>query len=235
MLEIKRLNAGYGDVQILWDIDLKVQPKSITALIGSNGAGKTTLLRSIFGTLKPYSGDIVFEGTPITELPYTVRSTVQITMIPEGRQLFGGLSVENNLLMGAYSRKDRNGIKRDLAWVYAIFPRLRDRRKQTSGTLSGGEAQMCAIGRGLMADPKFLMIDELSLGLAPLAVEELLGVLTEIQSEKGLTILMVDQDVQTALEISSTGYVLVNGRIEMTGDSKTLLKDPEIQKAYLGL
>jgi branched-chain amino acid transport system ATP-binding protein len=171
----------------------------------------------------------------ITELPYSVRSNMQISMIPEGRQLFGGLSVENNLQMGAYNRRDRTKIKNDLEWVYDILPRLKERRKQMAGTLSGGEAQMCAIGRGLMADPKFLMIDELSLGLAPVVVEELLTVLKEIHSEKGLTILIVDQDVQTALEISRTGYVLVNGGIEMTGDSKTLLRDPEIQKAYLGL
>jgi branched-chain amino acid transport system ATP-binding protein len=158
-----------------------------------------------------------------------------IMMVPEGRQLYSGLSVEDNLIMGAYTRRDRHAVKDDLLWIYDILPRLNERRKQLAGTLSGGEAQMCAIGRGLMAAPRILLLDELSLGLAPVVVDNLIAVLKDIQGKKGISILLVDQDVQVALGIAEKGYVFVHGHVEISGDSKSLLENPEIQKAYLGL
>jgi branched-chain amino acid transport system ATP-binding protein len=235
VLQVERLNAGYGDVQILWDLSLEVQEKSITALIGANGVGKTTFLRTLAGALSPYDGRILFEGEDITARPQSWRARRGIMMIPEGRQLYSGLSVEDNLVMGAYTRRDRPGVRRDLEWVYTIFPVLKERRRQLAGTLSGGEAQMCAIGRGLMAAPRLLLLDELSLGLAPVAVDTLIGVLRQIHAERGITILLVDQDVQTALEVASRGYVFVHGRVEMSGPAAELLRNPEIQKAYLGI
>ena len=235
MLKIEALNSGYGDVQILWGVDMEIKEGSITALIGANGVGKTTLIRSIAGAIVPYNGKITFDGKDITSVPQPRRAALGIMMVPEGRQLYSGMSVEDNLLMGAYTRKDKGGIKRDLEWVYSILPVLKDRRKQLAGTMSGGEAQMCAIGRGLMADPKLLMLDELSLGLAPVVVDSLVNILKEIHKTKKITILLVDQDVQVALGVASTGYVIVHGRIEMSGEAKALLDNPEIQKAYLGL
>jgi branched-chain amino acid transport system ATP-binding protein len=235
MLKAEALNAGYGDVQILWDVSMNIETGSITALIGANGVGKTTFLRTVTGAISPYSGRILFDGADITRVPQPKRAEMGIMMVPEGRQLYSGLPVEDNLLMGAYTRRDRVGIKRDLAWVYSILPVLKDRRKQLAGTLSGGEAQMAAVGRGLMADPKLLLFDELSLGLAPVVVDNLVKILREIHETKKITILLVDQDVQVALGIAETGYVIVHGRVEMSGESKLLLENPEIQRAYLGL
>jgi branched-chain amino acid transport system ATP-binding protein len=235
MLKVEGLNAGYGDVQILWDINIEIETGSITALIGANGVGKTTFLRTLAGAIQPYNGQILFDGKNITHLPQTWRARHGIMMVPEGRQLYSGLTVEDNLKMGAYTRRDRDGIRRDLNWVYEILPVLKDRRKQLAGTLSGGEAQMCAVARGLMADPKMLFLDELSLGLAPVIVDDLIKVLREIHDKRDITILLVDQDVQIALELASSGYVFVNGRVEISGPSGELLENPEIQKAYLGI
>jgi len=235
MLKVEHLNAGYGDVQVLWDMNIEIEPETITALIGSNGVGKTTFLRTIAGSITPYSGSILYDGNDITRLPQPKRARRGIMMVPEGRQLYSGLSVEDNLMMGAYTRNDRKKIREDLEWIYEIMPRLKERRKQLAGTLSGGEAQMCAISRGLMAAPKLLMLDELSLGLAPVIVDDLVKVLAKIHREWGITILLVDQDVQTALEIASRGYVIVHGQVEMSGDSSELLKNPDIQKAYMGI
>lgn len=235
MLKVEGLNAGYGDVQILWDLSVEIETGSITALIGANGMGKTTFLRTLAGAIRPYSGNILFDERDITHLPQSWRARNGIMMVPEGRQLYSGLPIEDNLKMGAYTRRDRKGIRRDLDWVYSILPVLKDRRKQLAGTLSGGEAQMCAVARGLMADPKVLLLDELSLGLAPVIVDGLIQVLREIHEERGITILLVDQDVQIALELASSGYVFVNGRVEMSGESEELLKNTEIQKAYLGI
>ncbi|MFA6505489.1 MAG: ABC transporter ATP-binding protein [Treponemataceae bacterium] len=235
MLKMEGLNAGYGDVQILWDIDLDIRGGSITALIGANGVGKTTLLRTIAGGITPSKGKIIFNGEDITRVGQPRRAEMGVMMVPEGRQLYSGMSVEDNLLMGAYSRRDKPGIKRDLEWVYSILPVLKDRRKQLAGTMSGGEAQMCAIGRGLMADPKLLLLDELSLGLAPVVVDSLVAILKEIHVSKKITILLVDQDVQVALGIAEKGHVIVHGRLEISGDSASLLNNPDIQKAYLGL
>ncbi len=235
MIRVESLSAGYGDVQILWEVSLEIEPGTITALIGANGVGKTTLLRTLAGAIRPYSGRILYDGRDITALPQTWRARNGIMMVPEGRQLYAGLSVEDNLKMGAYTRRDRAGVRRDLEQVYTILPRLAERRRQLAGTLSGGEAQMCAIARGMMADPKVLLLDELSLGLAPVIVDQLIKVLNRIHQERGITILLVDQDVQTALEVASRGYVIVHGRVEMSGDSAKLLEDPQIQKAYLGI
>jgi len=235
MLRVEGLNAGYGEVQILWDLSLEIPAGSITALIGSNGVGKTTCLRALAGGLAPYSGRILYEGQDISSRPQAWRARHGIMMIPEGRQLYSGLSVEDNLRMGAYTRHDRPGVRRDLDWVYTILPVLRERRRQLAGTLSGGEAQMCAIGRGLMAAPRLLLLDELSLGLAPVVVDSLVRVLRDIHAQRGLTILLVDQDVQTALELAGRGYVLVHGRMELSGPARELLDNPEIQKAYLGI
>ncbi len=235
MLKVEGLNAGYGDVQILWDLSVEIETGSITALIGANGVGKTTFLRTLAGAIQPYSGKILFGGRDITRLPQSWRARNGIMMVPEGRQLYSGLTVDDNLKMGAYTRRDRKGIRRDLDWVYSILPALKDRRKQLAGTLSGGEAQMCAVARGLMAYPKVLLLDELSLGLAPVIVDGLIEVLREIHESRGITILLVDQDVQIALELASSGYVFVNGRVEISGESEKLLKNTEIQKAYLGI
>ena len=235
MLRVEGLNGGYGDVQILWDVSLDITEGSITALVGSNGVGKTTLIRTLAGALMPKSGKITYYGKDITHVPQSKRAAMGIMMVPEGRQLYSGLSVEDNLFMGAYVRKDRKAIKEDLEWVYSILPRLKERRKQLAGTLSGGEAQMCAVGRGLMAAPKLLMLDELSLGLAPVMVDALIAVLLDIQAKRKITILLVDQDVQVALGIAEKGYVFVHGHVELSGDSKSLLANPEIQKAYLGI
>ena len=231
MLRIESLDAGYGDVQILWDMNMVVEDKTITALIGSNGVGKTTFLRTVAGALKPYKGRIYFQDQDITHFPQQKRAKLGILMVPEGRQLYRGLTVEDNLMMGAYTRKDKKKIKGDLDWIYSIMPRLKERRKQLAGTLSGGEAQMCAVSRGLMAAPKLLMIDELSLGLAPVVVDDLVKILKKIQSEWNLTVVLVDQDVQTALEIAEKGYVMVHGHVEMEDQSEKLLANPEIQKA----
>ncbi len=235
MLKVENLNAGYGDVQILWDVNMESESGAITALIGANGVGKTTFIRSLAGAIEPKSGRIVFEGEDITRMPQPKRAARGIMMVPEGRQLYSGLPVEDNLMMGAYTRKDRKAVRQDLEWVYSILPRLKERRKQLAGTLSGGEAQMCAVARGLMADPKLLLLDELSLGLAPVMVDTLVAVIRGIHEEKKITILLVDQDVQVALNLASKGFVFVHGRVEMSGESRSLLENPEIQKAYLGL
>lgn len=235
MLKLEGINAGYGDVQILWNINLDIRAGSITALIGANGVGKTTLIRTIAGAIAPKSGKIVFDGSDITRVGQPRRAEMGIMMVPEGRQLYSGMSVEDNLLMGAYPRRDKPAIKRDLEWVYSILPVLKNRRKQLAGTMSGGEAQMCAIGRGLMADPKLLLLDELSLGLAPVIVDSLVSILKEIHQSKKITILLVDQDVQVALGIAEKGHVIVHGKVEISGDSAALLGNPDIQKAYLGL
>jgi branched-chain amino acid transport system ATP-binding protein len=235
MLKVEALAAGYGEMQILWDVNLSVETGSITALIGANGVGKTTFLRTLAGAIAPYSGRIVYDGRDITSLDQPKRAALGIMLVPEGRQLYAGLSIEDNLIMGAYTRRDKPAIKRDLEWLYALLPRLKERRKQLAGTLSGGEAQMCAVARGLMAAPRLLLLDELSLGLAPVVVDVLLKMIGDIQKERGISILLVDQDVQVALETAQTGYVFVHGHVEMSGESRQLLENPEIQKAYLGL
>ncbi len=234
LLEVRNLNVAYGDVQVLWDVSFKVEEKSIVAIVGANGAGKTTLLRTISGILPAKSGDIIYAGESITKLkpPEIVRRG--IIHVPEGRRLFPEMTVEENLIMGAYHLKDKRVIGENLDYVYELFPRLADRKRQKAGSLSGGEQQMVAIGRGLMANPKLFLIDEMSLGLAPLIVDTLIDIVVEV-NKRGTTVLLVEQDVQLALEHSHYGYVLDTGRLVMEGPSKELLNDPKIKEVYLGL
>lgn len=233
MLEIESLSAGYGDVQILWEVSLKVEDGEVVALVGSNGAGKSTLLKVISGLLRPKGGEIRFDGQRISGLDSEVIVNRGITQIPEGRRLFPEMSVEENLFMGAYMRRDGR-IKEDLKWVYSLFPRLEERRTQLAGSLSGGEQQMCALARGLMSRPQLLMVDEMSLGLAPIIVDELVEVLKQINGT-GTTIMLVEQDVQLALENSYHAYVLETGRVVIEGPSAELVENEEVKQAYLGL
>jgi branched-chain amino acid transport system ATP-binding protein len=235
MLDIQGLNLGYGDIQVLWDIQVRIDDKEVVALAGSNGAGKSTLMKGIIGILKPFSGAILFRGEEISSLPPFQRVPLGISLVPEGREIFYWMSVEENILMGAYTRTDRSGIQKSLEWVYNLFPRLRERRTQQAGTLSGGEQQMCAIARGLMADPKLLLVDELSLGLAPVMVDRLVGAVREIHGTGRISILLVEQDVQVAFELSSRGYIIETGRIVAEDTSQKLLGDNRIREAYLGI
>jgi branched-chain amino acid transport system ATP-binding protein len=233
-LSITNLQAGYGDVQVLWDISLEVSAGEIVCLIGSNGAGKSTLLRCISGLVAATSGHVVIDGMDMTNASEAGVVRAGIAHVPEGRRLFSAMSVHDNLLMGAYLRKDKAQIAEDLDFVYRMFPVLAERRRQDAGTMSGGEQQMCAIGRGLMARPSLLLIDELSLGLAPRAVELLFERLREI-NKKGVAILLVEQDVMDALAIADRGYVINRGRVSMSGESKVLAVDPAIREVFMGL
>jgi branched-chain amino acid transport system ATP-binding protein len=234
LLTIEGLSAGYGDVRVLWDISLSVAAGEITCIVGSNGAGKTTLLRTVSGLVPAASGCIRFAGADITSLTPDQILGRGVAHVPEGRRLFRGLNVRDNLLLGAYLRRDDAEIRRDLDYVFSLFPILRERQRQDAITLSGGEQQMCAIGRGIMSRPKLLMIDELSLGLAPRLVERLTEALVEI-NRRGVTILLVEQDVMTAFEIAQFGLVIETGRVGMHGTTKQLADDPGIRQAYLGM
>ncbi len=234
LLEIDGLQSGYGDVQVLWDVSLSVGRGDLTCIVGSNGAGKSTLLRTISGLLTPRAGSIRFDGEELAGQPADAVLARGIAHVPEGRRLFKGLSVRDNLLLGAYLRRDRDAVQEDLAFVYGLFPILKDRQWQDATTLSGGEQQMCAIGRGIMSRPRLLMIDELSLGLAPRLVERLGEALLQINGT-GLTILLVEQDVMTAFEIARQAFVIETGRVSMTGTTERLGSDPKIREAYMGL
>ena len=234
-LKVSSLLAGYGEINVLWGVDFTIKNGEITAVIGSNGAGKSTLMRTLSGLIAPTEGEILFEGASIgKETPAQILAR-GIAHVPEGRRLFGAMSVEENLMMGAYLRTQlsRAELARDLDRIYQIFPKLYERRRQAASTMSGGEQQMCAIGRGLMSAPTLLMIDELSLGLAPVLIEHLIGSLIKL-NEEGLSIFVVEQDVVTALEVSQTSLVMDQGRIVRQGASKDLLADPSIRAAYLG-
>jgi branched-chain amino acid transport system ATP-binding protein len=235
ILELKGLCAGYGEIQVLWGIDLDVRRGEITALIGSNGAGKTTLMRALSGLIPTRAGNYFSQGKDLTGDSAAEILSHGIVHVPEGRRLFGAMSVEENLLMGAYSRKaGRSEIHRDIDRVYATFPKLWERRRQAAATLSGGEQQMCAIGRGLMAAPLLLMIDELSLGLSPLLVEQLVAALRALNAT-GTSILLVEQDVTTALDLCHRAFVMDMGRIVRSGAGPELLADPIVRDAYLGV
>lgn len=233
LLELQGIDAGYKGLQILWDIDLVVRPGEWLALLGANGAGKSTLLKTIAGLIKPFTGELRYSGNTLNEIPVHERVGLGISLVPEGRRLFTGMTVKENLLMGAFLYNDRNLIMEQLDKIYALFPVLKEREKQVVGTLSGGEQQMCAIGRGLMSRPKLLLVDELSLGLAPVVVDHLLETLLSIK-QAGVTLMVVEQDVYGALMYADRGYVLQEGRIINSGESRQLLSDPEIQKGYLG-
>ncbi len=234
MLKIEHLNAGYGDIQVLWDINLEIQAGEVVALIGSNGAGKSTLLWVLSGLLKPKSGAIWFEGQNLAGMPPDRIVSIGLTQVPQGRRLFAGLTIKENLLQGAYTRSDTAAIKDDLDFVLTLFPRMKERLKQAAGSLSGGEQQMCAVGRGLMARPKMLMVDEVSLGLAPIVVESIYEAIGKIRA-RGTTVLIVEQDVQVALEQADRGYVLDVGHVIMSGAARDLLASPKIKEAYLGI
>ena len=233
-LAIERLQAGYGDVQVLWDVTIEVGTGELACLIGSNGAGKTTLMRCISGLLAITAGQIVVDGRSMEQAAPADFLRAGIAHVPEGRRLFSAMSVRDNLLMGAYLRDDKDRIAEDLERVYAMFPILAERRRQDAGTLSGGEQQMCALGRGLMARPSLLLIDELSLGLAPRMVELLSERLREI-NRSGVAVLLVEQDVMNALELATRAYVIDQGRVTKAGLSASLASDPAIREAYMGI
>ena len=235
LLKINNLSAGYGAVQVLWDIDLELREHEIVCIVGANGAGKSTLLNAILGAVSPWQGSIRFDDQDITALKPPQRVKMGLGFAPEGRHLFYGLSVEDNLLMGAFQRDKGSGVKKDLEMVYGLFAPLARFRKRMAGSLSGGEQQMCAIGRALMARPKALVIDELSLGLAPIVVDDLIEILSSLKTEKGLAILIVEQDVHVALDLADRGYVLESGSVTRTGDSRELAADDHIKEAYLGI
>ncbi|MEO5881037.1 MAG: ABC transporter ATP-binding protein [Caldimonas sp.] len=235
LLQVQGLEAGYGDVQVLWGIDFAVRRGEIACVVGSNGAGKTTLLRTLSGMVAPRAGSARFDGQELAGATSETILRAGIAHVPEGRRLFRGMSVRDNLMLGAYLRSDdRADVQRDLDYVYALFPILEERERQDASTLSGGEQQMCAIGRGLMSRPTLLMIDELSLGLAPRAVEKLSESLLEI-NRTGLTILLVEQDVFTAFELATSGVVIETGRVAFSGTSDQLAEDPRVRSAYMGV
>jgi branched-chain amino acid transport system ATP-binding protein len=235
LLTIRGLESGYGDVQVLWGLNMEVHEGEITAVIGSNGAGKSTLMRTISGLVRAQRGEISFLGKSLAGATPEEVLNAGIAHVPEGRRLFKGLSVRDNLLLGAYTRNaSAADIQKDLEEIYAVFPRLRERFSQDASTLSGGEQQMCAIGRGLMSKPRLLIIDELSLGLAPKATEQLVDALHQFNA-KGLTILLVEQDVFTALDMAKRAYVIENGRVMLSGLSPELHDNPMIRQAYLGM
>ncbi len=233
MLSIKHLGSGYKPMQVLWDIDLHLQKGEWLALLGSNGAGKSTLLKTVAGLLKPFCGEILYQGKEISRFPVHERVELGIALVPEGRRLFAGMTVGENLMMGAYVQNDNGKTADQLQMVYNLFPILKQRETQIVGTLSGGERQMCAIGRALMSQPILLLVDEMSLGLAPVIVDDLLDTMVNIQQE-GVTLFVVEQDVNTALIYADRGYVLREGKIVKSGEAEQLLTDPGIQKDYKG-
>ncbi len=234
LLEVKDITSGYGEVQILWGSDMNLEKGKLTCLVGANGAGKTTLLRTVMGLLRPWSGNIVFDGNDVSDLPAHSKADLGLVLVPEGRQLFSDMAVYENLEMGATSPRARPNFARNLERVYTMFPRLKERAAQKAGTLSGGEQQMLAVARGIMAEPNILFIDELSLGLAPVLVISLFDSLKQLRGQ-GMTILLVEQNIQLALAISDYGYVIVEGKIILEGEARKLIKDKNIREAYLGL
>lgn len=234
ILEIRDIASGYGEVQILWGANVTLDEGKLTSLVGANGAGKTTMLRTVMGLLKPWEGSVWFDGRDVSSTPAYTKAEMGLVLVPEGRQLFTDMTVEENLEMGAKPKRAQPHFKRNLDRAYQMFPRLKERRLQKSGTLSGGEQQMLAVARGIMAEPRVLMIDELSLGLAPVLVLDLFQSLQMLKDE-GLTMLLVEQNVQMALAVSDYGFVLAQGKVELHGPSRELAKDDHVRSAYLGL
>jgi len=234
MLTVSNLSVSYGAINALESISFSIEAGSIVTLIGGNGAGKTTTLRALSGLLRPHAGKIEFLGENITQLePHQIVAR-RLCHVPEGRMIFGNLTVDENLSMGAYLQKDKDRIARSRDYVFSIFPRLKERHAQDAGTLSGGEQQMLAIGRALMGEPKLLLLDEPSLGIAPKLISTIFEKIVEINRNHGVTILLVEQNANLALEVSSHAYVLETGRIVMQGESKQLRTDPQLKAAYLG-
>jgi branched-chain amino acid transport system ATP-binding protein len=236
LLAVEKLDVAYGDAQVLWEVDLTLRGGEIAALLGPNGAGKTTLLRTIAGLLRPTAGRIVWDGATLEGLGAHRTVALGIAMVPEGRRLFAGMTVAENVRMGAYLRRDgRAGVEADLDWIFDLFPQLAERRRTQAGALSGGEQQMCAIARGLMTRPRLLLLDELSLGLAPVVVDRIVEMLQRVHRERAMAMLLVEQDVQMALEIASHGAILEVGRIVRRAEARQLMDDPRVKRAYLGL
>ncbi len=234
LLQAEALEAGYGEVQVLWGISLGASAGQMTTIVGANGVGKTTSLRAIVGSIRPWAGKVLFKGEDVTGLPPHLKAARGLALVPEGRQLFSDMSVQENLEMGAFARRGASSYANRLERVYTLFQVLKERRLQRAGTLSGGEQQMLAIARGLMSEPDLLIIDELSLGLAPLVVHEIFATLRRLRGE-GLTILLVEQNVHLAFAVSDYAYVLAEGRLFTEGAPQKLEAMPEIRKAYLGL
>jgi len=234
MLTVERVSSGYGKILAIHDVDIKVEKGEVVVLIGANGAGKSTLLRTISGALKPSQGQILFQGRKIDgKKPHTIVK-MGLVQIPEGRGILSRMTVKENLEMGAYLRSDKQGITEDLEGVFEKLPRLKERLNQNAGTLSGGEQQMLAIGRGLMTKPQLLLMDEPSLGLAPVIVEFIFETIHDLRERDGYTILLVEQNANQALDVADRGYVLETGRIVLEGESKALRDNEEVQRAYLG-
>ncbi len=234
LLEVQDVSSGYGEVQILWDVSLELTSGKLTALVGSNGAGKTTLLRTVMGLIKPWRGSITVDGRDVTRASPHSKAAQGIVLVPEGRQLFTEMSVYENLEMGAFARRAKARFRENLEKVYDLFPRLKERSDQRAGTLSGGEQQMLAVARGLMAEPEILMFDELSLGLAPFLVLDLFEILRRLK-ESGLTMLLVEQNVQLALAVSDYAYVLSEGRVAIEGEAAEVRQMEQVREAYLGI
>jgi branched-chain amino acid transport system ATP-binding protein len=233
MLELRDVRVFYGAIQAVKGISLEVRERELVSIVGANGAGKTTTLRTISGIYRPRGGSMTFEGKDLASLPSHEIVALGISQSPEGRQIFGTLSVHDNLILGTTGRRDRAGIAQDLEYVFSLFPVLKERLNQSGGTLSGGEQQMLAIGRALMARPRLLLLDEPSLGLAPMLVNRIFAVISRLK-ETGVTILLVEQNARKALEIADRAYVMETGRITLEGTARELAANPEIEKAYLG-
>ena len=234
MLELNRINTFYGKIQALRDVSLKVEDGEIVTLIGANGAGKSTTLMSICGVIHPRSGEILFDGKPIQQLPAPDIVKRGISQVPEGRLIFPELTVRENLDLGAFLRRDKKGIADDMEYVFQLFPILRERVSQTGGTLSGGEQQMLALGRALMARPRLLLLDEPSLGLAPIIIQQIFKIIQKV-NEDGTTVFLVEQNANQALHIANRGYVMENGVVVMEGKAQELLSSEKVRKAYLGM
>ena len=234
MIELKNVEAGYGELQIIFDVSMHIGNKEIVALVGANGAGKSTLIKSICGLLPVMKGTITFEGNSIQNTKAHTIISRGIALVPEGRRLFSYMTVLENLELGAYVESDRSKVARNLEWVYSLFPKLSERRSQLAGTFSGGEQQMLTIGRALMSRPKFLILDEPSLGLAPVIVDDVFKII-EILHNEGVTILLVEQNVRKSLAIADRAYVLEHGRVAMEGSGLEMLDNEDIKKAYLGM
>jgi len=233
-LEVSHIESGYGAVQILWGASLTLEEGKLTTLVGANGSGKTTLLRTVMGLIPAHKGTVRFDGRDVTRLSPHDKAQAGLIMVPEGRQLFTDMTVQENLEMGATPAGARKDYRKNLEWVFELFPRLKERRAQVTGTLSGGEQQMLAIGRGLMAKPKIIMFDEPSLGLSPLFVQNLFEITLKLK-QQGMTMLLVEQNVQMALAVSDYAYVMAEGRIEIEGAAKDVRNMPAVRKAYLGM
>ena len=233
LIEVKNLRAGFGSVEVVHNVSFSVEEGQIVAILGSNGAGKTSTLRALTGTIKPTGGEILFHGKSILHTPTYQLASMGISMVPEGRHLFGNLSVENNLMMGAYMIRDKQKIQENLQTIYKLFPRVQERSKQIARTLSGGEQQMVAIARGMMMNPKVLILDEPSLGLMPKLVKEIFAFIKEI-ARMGITIIIVEQNAVETLKFCDYAYVIQNGETVIEGTGKELLTNEEVKRAYLG-